>query len=123
MQLLGDVTSPMSKWGPALEEDRGERYKRPTDIGLPYTISTGHIDKHNTELELDDKNNTELELDNLGYTEDETVKENGIIKTENGTVMWETEFSNDESVTFGDGCIHLHRDLQYLLPSWKLHQT
>ena len=77
LQLLGDVTTPMSKWGPALEEDRGERYKRPTDIGLPYTISTGHIDKHNTELEMD----------NLGYSADETVKENGIVKTENGTVM------------------------------------
>lgn len=67
----------MSKWGPALEENRGERYKRPTDIGLPYTISTGHIDKHNTELEMD----------NLGFIDDENQKENDVMKTENGTVM------------------------------------
>lgn len=72
--LLVDVNSPQEKWGPALEENRGERYKRATDIGLPYTISTGKIDKQNVELEMD----------NLGYTKDDDNEANGHVKTENG---------------------------------------
>ena len=71
-----DVTSPQSKWGPALEENRGERYKRPTDIGMPYTISSTKIDKQNVEFEMD----------NMGYTKDgdEIHEENGTIPRENG---------------------------------------
>ena len=69
-----DVTSPQAKWGPALEENRGERYKRATDIGMPYAISTGKIDQQNVEFEMD----------NMGYTKDETIDENGSVQAING---------------------------------------